>query len=317
MHFILSGAYRRAVRWRWVQVSPIGHAEPPSAPKPNPQPPTPEEAARIINEAWRDPDWGALLWVAMTTGARRGELCAVRWTSVNLDEGRETLWLRRAIRKEGGRLVEAALKTHQQRRVALDPETAAVLREHRERCRTRAVAVDLEHRSEAFVFSGSPDGAIFPIPDTVTQRYERLARRLGITTTLHKLRHYSATELIAAGVDVRTVAGRLGHGGGGTTTLKTYTASVAEADQRAATGLGARMPLRPVPIDEAERAQTAPRHPRLRLARLRRRRCRSRRATMSRALCRGRGRRCTWRARPRGPAPREGGAVARSSTGRS
>ena len=74
MHFILSGAYKRAVRWRWVAVSPVGQAGPPAAPKPNPSPPTPAEAARILNEAWRDPDWGALLWVAMTTGARRGEL---------------------------------------------------------------------------------------------------------------------------------------------------------------------------------------------------------------------------------------------------
>ena len=64
---------------------------------------------------------------------------------------------------------------------------------------------------------------------------------------MHKLRHYSATELIAAGVDLRTVAGRLGHGGGGTTTLRTYTAWVSEADQRAATGLGTRMPTRPDP----------------------------------------------------------------------
>jgi hypothetical protein len=38
-------------------------------------------------------------------------------------------------------------------------------------------------------------------PSSVTRRYDRLARRLGINTTLHKLRHYSATELIAAGVD--------------------------------------------------------------------------------------------------------------------
>jgi hypothetical protein len=34
----------------------------------------------------------------MTTGARRGELCAVRWSGVNLEPGRETIWLRRAIR---------------------------------------------------------------------------------------------------------------------------------------------------------------------------------------------------------------------------
>ena len=81
----------------------------------------------------------------------------------------------------------------------------------------------------------------------MTQRYDRMAAVLGIETTFHKLRHYSATELIAAGVDVRTVAGRLGHAGGGTTTLRSYTAWVSEADQRAATGLGARMPVRPDP----------------------------------------------------------------------
>ncbi|MFC7660276.1 tyrosine-type recombinase/integrase [Pseudonocardia benzenivorans] len=59
---------------------------------------------------------------------------------------------------------------------------------------------------------------------------------------IHQLRHYSATELIAAGVDVRTVAGRLGHGGGGSTTLRAYTAWVSEADLRAMKDLSVRMP---------------------------------------------------------------------------
>jgi integrase len=89
MHFILSGAFKKAVRWRWISVSPIGQAEPPAAPTPNPEPPTPDEAARILNEAWRDPAWSGMLWVAMTTGARRGELCAIRRSSLNLDPGRE------------------------------------------------------------------------------------------------------------------------------------------------------------------------------------------------------------------------------------
>lgn len=71
-----------------------------------------------------------------------------------------------------------------------------------------------------------------------------MARKLEIKTALHKLRHYSATELIAAGVDVRTVAGRLGHSGGATT-LRVYAAWNSEADQRAAAALSARMPARP------------------------------------------------------------------------
>jgi integrase len=70
------------------------------------------------------------------------------------------------------------------------------------------------------------------------------------------LRHYSATKLITAGVDVRTVAGRLGHSGGGTTTLRIYSVWVSESDQRAATSLFAQMPARPEPVDAAERANT-------------------------------------------------------------
>ena len=95
------------------------------------------------------------------------------------------------------------------------------------------------------MFSLAVDGSEHLKPDSVSQRYSRLARRLGISTTIHKLRHYSATELISAGVDVRTVAGRLGHGGGGTTTLKVYAAWVSESDQRAATSLFTRLPPRP------------------------------------------------------------------------
>lgn len=71
-----------------------------------------------------------------------------------------------------------------------------------------------------------------------------MVSRLGIKTHLHALRHYSATELLTAGVDLPTVAGRLGHGGGGATTLKVYAAWVAASDRKAAEIPGSRMPKR-------------------------------------------------------------------------
>lgn len=261
IHFILSGAYKRAVRWRWVAVNPLAQAEPPPAPRSNPRPPSAEQAARLLNKAWDDPDWGALIWTAMTTGARRGELCAVRWTWLNFQEGRETLWLQSGIRKSDDGWIEGDLKTHQQRRIALDAETVAVLTDLRARVVKRAEMFGIELVQDAFVFSTAADGATFPTPDSVTQRYDRMAKKLGIVTTFHKLRHYSATELIVGGVDPRTVAGRLGHGDGGTTTLKTYTVWVSEGDQRAATGLGARMPERPSRAEEARRAVRVSEHP--------------------------------------------------------
>nr|WP_256092919.1 site-specific integrase [Micromonospora aurantiaca] len=207
-----------AVRWRWVAVNPAGQAEPPAPPHPDPQPPNPPDAARMINEAWCDLDWGALVWLAMTTGARRSELCALRWHHLDLASGVLTL-RRSAYLDEQGELQEKDTKTHQQRRVALDPETIDVLRELHGRYVGRLAQLDANADPADFVFCPEPDNNRGYRPDTITQRYGRLAGRLGIDSQIRALRHYSATELINAGVDVRTVAGRLGHGGGGTTTL--------------------------------------------------------------------------------------------------
>ena len=244
IHWILSGAFRRAVRWSWLAVNPADNAEPPAMPQPEPDPPTSEEAVRIVEEASRrDADWGAYIWLAMTTGARRGELCALRWSDVSLDTS--VLTIRRALyRDDNGALNVKDTKTHQHRRVVLDTETVDVLREHRQRCMERASALGIKLADSAYVFSPHPDGSEPLVPDSVTQRYKRMTGRLGIDTTLKNLRHYSATELLAAGVDIRTIAGRLGHGSGGATTLRVYAAWTSEADQRAATTLAGRMPAR-------------------------------------------------------------------------
>lgn len=71
VHWILSGALKRAVRWRWIAYNPIGEAQLPSPPRSDPRPPSEAEAARILAEASADPPWATFIWLAMTTGARR------------------------------------------------------------------------------------------------------------------------------------------------------------------------------------------------------------------------------------------------------
>lgn len=255
IHFILRAALRLAVRWGWLPSNPAELARPPGFVQPDPEPPTPEQVAQLLDAAWGiDPDFGTLLWLAATTGMRRGELCALRWPRVRLDEA--TLLVNRNYVVRGTTRKEKDTKTHQSRRIALDEVTVAILTEHLERCRVRATAVGVELAASAYVFSFAPDGATPLLPASVTQRYRRLAKRLGLSSTLHDLRHFSATQLLAAGVDLRTVAGRLGHGGGGATTLRVYAAFVADADRRAAALLGTRLP-RPrsaqLPLSPAER----------------------------------------------------------------
>jgi len=245
VHYILSGAFAAAVRWGWLAVNPAQGAKRPSLPTARPQPPSAEDAARLVNEAFkRGVGWGTFIWTAMTTGARRGELCGLRWK--DLDLAGRVMHIQRAIgRDEKGRWMEKDTKTHQQRRVVLDEETTALLAEHRARAMAEAEGLRTTLDGSGYMFSSAPDHSRFAHPGAATQRYERMSRSLGIDSTLHKLRHYSATELLNAGVNIRAVAGRLGHGGGGATTLRVYTAWLAEADQRAAPAPAGRMPERP------------------------------------------------------------------------
>ena len=251
VHFCLSGALKRAVRWRWLAVNPLDQAEPPRGVKHDPHPPTAEQAAAILNEAFRDVTWGVLLWLAMTTGARRGELCALRWDHLDLDGA--VLIIRSSIAQDGSRTWEKDTKTHQQRRITLDPMTVALLRAYRQHCEQDAATVGVPIARDGRVFSRELDHSTWLRPSAVTLRFSRMCARLGWEMNLHQLRHYSATELIAAGVDVRTVAGRLGHGGGGATTLRVYSAWMSEADQKAAGTFTVRMPAPPLALLDDDR----------------------------------------------------------------
>lgn len=241
VHFVISGALAAAVRWEWIDSNPAAKAKKPQQTPPQPKPPTSDEGSQIVAAAWeQDLAWGMLIWLKMVTGARRGELLALRWHDVHLDQG--ILEIRRNFTRRNGKAREKDTKTHQMRRINLDPDTIELLSAHRTKCQERFDQLGVSFKESAFVFSYEADHSKPCNPDGVSHRYARMCADLGIKSHLHTLRHYSATELISSGVDIRTVAGRLGHGGGGTTTLRVYAAWVAESDKQAANRLASRMP---------------------------------------------------------------------------
>jgi integrase len=244
IHSILNDACKRAVRWKWLGTNPLEESVVPPTTRPDPTPPTVEQAAQISAAAWKDPDWGVLVWLAMVAGARRGELCALRWAHVDLDAG--VLTIRRSVAQSGTRTWEKDTKTHQRRRITLDEATIDLLRIYQAQVRSDLAQLGMELTDDTYLFSRDPGRTAWLRPSSVSQRYARMCARLGWDMDIKELRHYSATELIAAGVDVRTVAGRLGHGGGGATTLRVYSAWRPEADQRAANTVSDRLPAPPL-----------------------------------------------------------------------
>jgi hypothetical protein len=130
----------------------------------------------------------------------------VRWSNADLAVG-ELVIVRNLIVR-AGQLVEKDTKTYAARRIALSDDSIALLAEHQHRCTDRAQAIGTPLAPDAYVFSFDPAGRTPMNPDAVTHRFGRLAKQLGLHARLHDLRHYAATQLIAGGVDVRTVSDR-------------------------------------------------------------------------------------------------------------
>jgi len=241
VHAIIRRALRQAVRWGWIATNPAVNASPPRLVKPDLSPPDVGQVAKLIEKAGKDdPELGRFLHLAASTGARRGELCALRWS--NVDTERATLTIERSIIEVPGGLAEKDTKTHASRRIALDPGTLAVIEEQRAVARRTAAAAGVELGDDAHLFSPEPDGRVPWNPGNVTKRFQTVRDALGFDhVRLHDLRHFTATRLIAAGVPVRTVSGRLGHANP-STTLSVYAHFVEASDQAAAEIMGGLLP---------------------------------------------------------------------------
>jgi integrase len=125
---------------------------------------------------------------------RRGELCGLRWSDVNLERG--DLEVSRAVILAPGGLAEKTTKTGRVRPVALDEVGVALLVEYRASVDAWARAAGAVISRDSYVFSPYFDGSKPFRPDNVTGFFIRVRDSLGFgDVRLHDLRHFTATQL--------------------------------------------------------------------------------------------------------------------------
>jgi integrase len=169
--------------------------------------PTPADVGALLNAA--DDEFRPYLALCAFAGLRLGEAAAAQAEDVD--------WLRRSLnvtrqvqRMTGGTLDVRPPKYGSERVVHLPDEVVELLAAH--------VAA---HPPTPWLFRGVTPG-LPPHQNTVGHRWRQTCKRAGVIGfTLHDLRHFYASGLIAAGCDVVTVQRALGHAKA-TTTLNTY-----------------------------------------------------------------------------------------------
>ena len=143
------------------------------------------------------------------TGARRGELNALRWSDF---DGHAITISKNRVMAYGKHVELNTTKggKNGQRRVPLDPETCALFREHRKRQLLERMALGEAWQDTGYIFTREDGLPIFY--SSITDLFNRLTIKAGLRhTRLHDLRHLHATELLRKRVPLHQVADRLGH----------------------------------------------------------------------------------------------------------
>ncbi len=226
-------ALAAAQRWEWTDRNPAESARPPTTIRQPIAAISPDDVAKVIAEARaRNAALGLYLWLVVVTGVRRGELCGLQIRDIDLDRGRVHIAFSYVVR--GGQRVRKDTKTHQDRWLAIDPDTCALIATYLDEIRVALAEVGAGLRDDAYLFSNDPAHARPWNPDWATHQVAEAAEAAGVELDIKGGRHYTASQLLAGGFDLRNTAARLGHSGGGATTLRHYADPVPEVDRRAA-----------------------------------------------------------------------------------
>ena len=137
IHVVLHRALAQAVRWEWVWLNPAGTANPPRVPPAEVRPPSPKQVATLLDTVrTRNPRLYAYLCLAVSTGARRSQLLALRWADIDEDHG-AVAFTRALVEGPNGPVLRAT-KTHRTYGVELDNATFDLLIAHRSNAETDA-----------------------------------------------------------------------------------------------------------------------------------------------------------------------------------
>lgn len=150
-----------------------------------------EQVARLLDDVYDDDDMYIAVALAAVMGLRRSEICALNWNDVFVQNDAAYLNVDKAlVFDEFGELIQKDPKTTSGRRTLAIPSTLYAELRRRRNLNPRMVSIS---------------------PNAITERYQRAAKRLGLPTRFHSLRHYHASVMLRENVPEKYIVADMGH----------------------------------------------------------------------------------------------------------
>lgn len=231
-HRLISSILNDAVEWQLIYDNPVKRVKSPRVKKPDVFYLDDKQAIELIRLLLNSPiDFRTMILLILFLGLRRSELCGLKWKDIDFFNA--TISIRRSLQylPENGLFEKSTKNDSSCRTIFFSKDLNDILKEYMKwQTKQKEIAGDLWVNQDWIftTWNGTPIN-----PDSLTARFNRFIKGTSLPkVTIHGLRHTNATLLIGAGVDLRTVANRLGHSQTSTTT-NIYAHAINSADKSA------------------------------------------------------------------------------------
>jgi integrase len=198
---VVSSAFARAIKWGLVSMNPVAPSEPPVPKRRNGTALTPSQQKLLIESATGCWCLSPFLELSAATGARRGEVLALRWS--DLQDG--AVSIARSLSQTRAGLAFKETKNRLSRLVVLPDSALVALNAHRKAQEILRAQFGSVYKTDLDLIFTEPDGTPLK-PNSISSSVSALFKRLKIPKPKGASLH-----LLAAGMELPAVSERLGH----------------------------------------------------------------------------------------------------------
>jgi integrase len=204
---VVSSAFTRCIKWGLATANPVPNSDLPQTTRKQGVAFTPAQQNLLLEAAQMHWALPMILELSAATGARRGEVLALRWSDIV--DGRA--YIVRSLTQTKNVLTFKLPKNNKPRIVTLPTSTLLLLEHHRAEQANFRAQHGPTYKDQDLIIA-NPDGT--PLrPDSISATVSNLFRRLKLPkgASLHSLRHTHGSHLLAGGMELTAVSARLGH----------------------------------------------------------------------------------------------------------
>ena len=210
-HDLICSILSTAVKWNIIATNPAERLTPPKVKKNKPLYYEEKDLTRLLQLLNGEPiTYRTLIFLAIDTGLREGELTGLRWDDIDFNHNRLNVSNQRQYISGYG-VIDKPPKTEAGiRPVTVSPTVLILLKAYRKVQKENRLLMGNLWKDTPYVFIHDDGSPLHP-HRPYKWFMEFLQRHKLPKITFHSLRHTNASMMISQGADVVTVSGRLGH----------------------------------------------------------------------------------------------------------